>query len=696
MYIHDTMKDILQKDAQQRVAKLRAEIDKHRHAYHVLDAPTISDAAYDTLFAELEALERQHPNLVTPSSPTQRVGDAPLRGFTKVRHAVRQWSFDDVFALDELRAWEERLMRYGKLSAPPTYVAEMKIDGVKVVMTYENGEFVRAATRGDGVVGENVSANVKTIASVPMTLPQAVDVTVVGEVWMPKAAFARLNQERTAAGNAPFANPRNAAAGSLRQLDPRISAARKLDVFVYDIDALNPRETSCAAPATQWEELALLKDLHFKTNPHHRRCATIADVEAFYQSWIARRTQEDYEIDGVVVKVDSIALQQQLGYTAKSPRWGVAYKFPAEQATTVVEDIAVQIGRTGVMTPVAHLRPVRIAGTVVARATLHNEEEIKRLDLRIGDTVIIQKAGDIIPDIVTVMKGLRTGQERVFDMRRVSESVCGAPVEKRAIGDGAKMSAAYYCTNAASFAMRREQLAHFVSKKGLAVDGCGERIVAQLMEAGLVDDVADFFFLTRDDVMALDGFKATSADNLVSAIAAAREVECARLLFALGIAHVGEETAILLARFLAGDTYCGTTRTPAQVMAQMVAVTVAQWMQTDGIGEKVARSIVAWTQDLQHSHVMARLTEAGVRVRMPACNRALPLAGKTFVLTGTLVQMTRDAAKAKIRAAGGSVSSSVSAKTDYVVAGAKAGSKLAKARQLGVPILTEDAFLALL
>ncbi len=691
------MKNISQKDAKQRIVKLRAEIDKHRHAYHVLDAPTISDAAYDTLFAELEALEQQYPALVTPTSPTQRVGDVPLQSFAKVRHAVRQWSFDDVFAWDELCAWEERLMRYGALSEPPTYVAEMKIDGVKVIMTYENGVFVRAATRGDGVVGEDVSANIKTIASVPMVLPQAVDVTVVGEVWMSKVAFAHINQERVAAGDVPFANPRNAAAGSLRQLDPRISATRKLDVFVYDIDALDVRETSCVAPTTQWEELALLQDLHFKTNPHHQRCATLADVEAFYQSWITRRTQEDYGIDGIVVKVDSIALQRQLGYTAKSPRWGVAYKFPAEQATTVVEDIAVQIGRTGVMTPVAHLRPVRIAGTIVARATLHNEEEIKRLDLRIGDTVIIQKAGDIIPDIVAVIKSLRTGRERVFDMRRTSEAVCGAPVEKRAIGDGVKMSAAYYCTNTASFAMRREQLTHFVSKKGLAIDGCGERIVAQLMEAGLVDDVADFFFLTRDDVMALEGFKEKAATNLIKAIAAAKEVDLARLLFALGIAHVGEETAIVLARFLAdnSNTHCDAICTPDQVMTHMAEITTTQWMQIDGIGESVAHSIITWVQDAHNRHVMARLTEANVRVRMPVRDRTLPLAGKVFVLTGTLTQMTRDVAKEKIRAAGGSVSNSVSAKTDYVVAGIKAGSKLVKAQQRGIPILTEERFLAL-
>lgn len=701
---------------EERIDKLRREIDAHRHAYHVLDTPMISDAAYDALFVELEKLEEEHPKLVTEISPTQRVGDEPRKGFSKMTHAVRQWSFDDVFDREELMAWEGRLMRYGKLESVPKYVCEMKIDGVKVIITYEGGKFVRAATRGNGTVGEDITANVRTIQSVPMVLPVVIDVVVVGEVWMPKAEFERLNKERKESGTALFANPRNAAAGSLRQLDPRVSAARKLDVFIYDVDALDARGTDSIAPQSQWEELMFLEKLHFKTNPHHKQCATIADVEAFYRRWVSRKDGEAYDIDGIVIKVDRVALQERLGYTAKSPRWGVAYKFPAEQATTVVEDIAVQIGRTGVMTPVAHLRPVRVAGTTVARATLHNEDEIKRLDVRIGDTVIIQKAGDIIPDIVSVMTNLRTGKEQIFDMQVMSEIVCGAPVEKRIIGLKSKnVSAAYYCTNAQSFDMRREQLSHFVSKKGLDIDGLGEQIVAQLMEMDLVDDPADFFFLTREDVLLLEGFKEKSANNLVSAIALQKEIPLSRLIFALGISHVGEETAILVAHnfkkfqdkyyscHFCGDENLKFSRdkeinnsvTSKEICDVMQVVTQEQLIEIDGIGQKVAQSIVDWFGNEKNQHVLARMTEADVYVVLPEHSAKSVLAGKTFVLTGTLTQMTRDEAKDKIRTAGGNISSSVSAKTDYVIAGAKSGSKRAKAQALGVTILDESAFLAL-
>ncbi len=686
-------------DVKKRAEKLRAEINKHRHAYHVLDAPTISDAAYDALFAELESLEKEHPEIITPSSPTQRVGDEPRDGFEKVAHAVRQWSFDDVFSYDELVAWERRLVRYGHLKEPPSYVCEMKIDGVKVVMTYESGSLVRAATRGNGIVGEDITANVRTIRTVPLRLSKNIDIIVVGEVWMPKKEFKRINNERKQNGEPLFANPRNAAAGSLRQLDPRITAQRKLDVFVYDIDMIH----GINAPRTQWDELMLLKDLHFKVNPHSKRCATLSDVEAFYQSWISRRDKEEYDIDGIVIKVDSVELQKKLGYTAKSPRWGIAYKFPAEQATTVVEDIVVQIGRTGVVTPVAHLRPVRIAGTMVSRATLHNEDEIKRLDVRIGDTVIVQKAGDIIPDIVSVVKSLRTGKEKVFDMRAAAEAACGAPVQKRVIDEtsrSTKTSVAYYCTNTKSFSIRQRQLAHFVSKKGLDIDGLGERIVAQLMDAQLLDDPADFFFLTYDDVISLEGFKERAARNLINAIATRKKVSLARYIFALGIPYVGEETAILIANYIAQKVRArdGETTTLMSVddfFDIFETITDEELMAIDGIGQKVAHSVRAWFMDEHNRHMLMRMAHAGVQLILPRVAQR-KLAGKTFVLTGALTHMTRDEAKDKIRAAGGMVSSSVSAKTDYVVAGQKAGSKRVKAEVLGIPILSESEFLTLL
>ncbi len=683
-------------DVRDRVEKLRREIDKHRHAYHTLDAPLISDAAYDALVTELEELERRYPELITPDSPTQRVGDKVREGFAKVRHRHRQWSFDDVFDFAELHAWYERLQRFiAKLPAAqrqePSFVCELKIDGVKVILTYEKGRLRHAATRGDGVTGEDITDNIKTIKSIPLVLPQEVDIIVVGEVWMPKSEFERLNRQRRRAGESLLANCRNAAAGSLRQLDPRVTARRKLDAFFYDIDEVSG--ANLAAPETQSEELDLLRALNFKVNPHRRKCRSLAEIEEFYQHWLPIRDKEAYDIDGVVVKVDSVALQRALGYTAKSPRYAVAYKFPAEQAATVVEDIAVQIGRTGVLTPVAHLRPVRLAGTVVSRATLHNEEEIKRLDVRVGDTVIVQKAGDIIPDIVKVLKDLRPENSRKFDFLAVAREVCGAPVKQRAISEKEK-TVAYYCTNPDSFDIRRERLAHFVSKKGMDIDGLGERTVAQLMEEGLIDDPADIFFLRYEDLIELEGFREKAAYNLINSIERSRKTPLEKFLFALGIDYIGEETAVLISRFLTEKFFASAlTITPQELGEKAAALSVQDWSEVEGVGEKAAKSLKSYFGNEKNLKLLRRFTEAGLSLLVPKVEKKPgPLAGKTVVITGTLESFSREEAKEAVRRAGGKPASSVSVKTDFLLAGDKPGSKIAKARQLGVPIIDEKEF----
>ena len=502
-----------------RIAKLSREIDKNRRLYHVLDQPEITDEVYDSLTEELRKLEEQFPEFLSATSPTQRVGGQPLDKFVKVRHQVKQWSFDDVFSYEELVAWDKKVRRLlekqeetisdinpksqipnpkqiqnpkSKIQNSLEYVCEMKIDGLKMILTYEKGKFVRGATRGDGVIGEDVTQNLKTIQSIPLELSAEIDLIAVGECWLPKKELVRINKERAAKGEALFANTRNAAAGGVRQLDPRVAASRRLDSFIYDLDYLGGEggKGGVGFPQTQTEELKLLEKLGFKVNPHYRLCKNIDEVEKFYQEWTSKRHNQPYEIDGIVIKINSRTLQEALGYTGKSPRWGVAYKFPAEKVTTVVEDIKVQVGRTGALTPVAHLRPVLVAGSTVSRATLHNEDEIKRLDILICDTVVLHKAGDVIPEIVEVLKNLRTGKEKNFHMPKICP-ICGGGVKKEVVGGiGGKgkkeESAAHYCLNKKCFAIELENIIHFVSKKGFNIDGMGEKIVEQLMNEGLI------------------------------------------------------------------------------------------------------------------------------------------------------------------------------------------------------------------
>ena len=665
----------------ERYQKLVELINYHRYHYHVLDTPKISDEAYDSLFVELLLIEQNHPELVSNVSPSTRIGDKPLRAFTKVKHRVLQWSFDNVFTKEELFLWGERVGRYLKREtrfneAQLSFVCEPKIDGLKIILTYENGVFVQGATRGDGEIGENITQNLKAIQSIPLTLNKKVNIIVGGEAWLSHGEFERINKERKHNGEPLFANPRNAAAGSLRQLDPKITASRNLGSFIYDIEALSNADEIISNPSSQEEELDLLFNLGFKVARNFSVSKTLPDVVTYYEKWQKKREHEGYGMDGVVVKVNSIALQQALGYTGKAPRFAIAFKFPAEQAITVLEDILFQVGRTGVVTPVAHLRPVRIAGSVVSRATLHNEDQIKRLDLRIGDTVILQKAGDVIPEIVEVVSKLRTGHEKPFRFpKRIPQ--CG--------GDGSierpPAQAAYRCVNKTSFIQTSRKFHYFVSKKAFNIEGLGPRIVDVLLERGFVNTFDDIFTLTEGDLLTLPGFKEKSARNLIEAIEKARIITLSSFLIGLSIDHVGEETAYDLAKRF------GT-------IEALMKATREEIVQIDGVGDTVADSVYEWFLDNKNKTLVLRLQKY-ITIEKPKKTSRI-LAGKTFVVTGTLLRMTRDEAKDAIRERGGVVSSSVSERTDYVVAGENPGSKFTKARELDVRILKEEAFRKLL
>lgn len=664
----------------ERAFKLREVIRHHTYLYHVLDTPEISDEAYDTLLQELLLIEQEYPSLQTTDSPTQRVGAIVRDEFSKVRHKVPQWSFDNVFSPEELRAWGERIERHMERlrikKAAVAYTVEHKIDGLKIILEYEKGVFVRGATRGDGVVGEDITVNLRTINSIPLTLPEPVDIIVGGEAWLSHKELERINAERAVRGEALFANPRNAAAGSLRQLDSRVTAQRRLDTFMYDIYALSVSGTQITMPKTQGAELMLLKDLHFKVNPFWKTVGSIDEVVTEYHHWQKKRQSQAYEMDGVVVAVDDIQLQDRLGYTAKAPRYAIAFKFPAEQVTTVVEDIVLQVGRTGVLTPVAHLRPVRVAGSVVSRATLHNEDEISRLDVRVGDTVVLQKAGDVIPDIVRVLTELRSGKEKKFVFPKKVVACGGDGSIERVPG-----AAAWRCVSKDSFDQRARILAHFASKKALDIDGLGPSTVEALLRAGLVNTFDDFYTLRKGDLLELEGFGETSADNLLAAIEASKEVSLERLITGLSVPQVGEETARDLAREFTFE--------------QLRNASVTELTAVEGVGEVVATSIVEWFKNTANRTVLdALLTHISI-TRSSAPGSDI-LKGKTFVLTGTLEHLSREEAKERIRAHGGKVSSTVSAQTDYVVAGESAGSKLEKALELGITVLNEDEFASMM
>lgn len=666
------MRVMIPADVRIRYADLVKTINRYRILYHVYDREEISQAALDSLKHELAAIEEEYPTIVAPDSPSQRVAGKPLPGFKKVKHEVAQWSFNDIFDEGEAREFDARVRKFLRERYPganPTYACELKIDGLKVVLTYEKGILVNAATRGDGVVGEDVTHNIRTIDSVPLSLSRPVDIVVEGEVWMSTANLEKLNAARAKKGEPLFANPRNVAAGSIRQLDPKVAAARPLDMYVYDV-----AKTGEGFPSTQIEELDYLRALGFKVNPHHLFAKDIEEAIRFWEEWKKKGRHQAYWIDGIVLKVNERQYEEALGYTGKAPRFAIAFKFPAEQATTIVEEIALQVGRTGVLTPVAHLKPVRVAGTTVSRATLHNEDEITRLDVRIGDTVVLEKAGDVIPDIVSVVKDLRPKDSKPYKWP-THVAACG--------GDGrierVPGQAAWRCVDPESPERRKRAFAYFIGKSALDVVGLGKETAALLIEEGLVQTFDELFELEEGDLLPLPKFAEIKAKKTFDAIRkATKDVPLERLVTALSIPHVGEETARDLAQ------HFGT-------IAKLRAASIEKLLEVPQIGAIVAKSVHEWFANRTNAAYLDRLL-SHLTIR-PAHKRAAgKFTGTTFVFTGSLNTMTREEGEAKVRELGGTASGSVSKNTTYVVAGESAGSKLERARELGVTVLSEEQF----
>lgn len=703
----------------ERIEKLRDEINYHRYLYHVLDTQEISDAALDSLKHELARLEEAYPEFITPDSPTQRVGGAVLKGFKKVQHAVRMLSLQDVFSEEEFRAWEERISKvvpdFRKKLSRDGYFAELKADGFAVSLEYEDGVFVRGSTRGDGVTGEDVTENLKTIESIPLrlttdfesvwkikkhildlcerfpnikrifrALPRHIEVR--GEVYMAKNAFEAVNREQKKQGLSLYANPRNIAAGSIRQLDPKVAASRKLDFLAYDL-------VTDIGQHTHEEEHVIAQLLGFKTISLARRCRDINGIMEFWNEVQKKREKLPLLIDGIVAQVNNGKLFEQLGVVGKAPRGAVAFKFPAEEATTVVEDIIVQVGRTGVLTPVAVLKPVQIGGVTVSRATLHNYDEIQRLGLKIGDTVVIERSGDVIPKVKEALPRLRPKDARAFHMPRRCP-VCGSPV----IHHGGEV--AYRCSNTRCSAIEKETIYHFVSKYAFDIKGLGPKIIDVLVDNALIRDAADIFLLKKEDLEILERFGEKSASNLIESIERARTVDLWRFLYALGILHVGEETARLLARYISDRRLRTSDTVKISEIAQLFQeASVDELEKLQDVGPVVGKSIHEWFYEKRNIHFLERLEKAGVRIKATRDTRHATrdtLRGLSFVFTGELSGMTRDEAKEKVRELGADVSESVSKKTRYVVVGENPGSKYDKAKKLGVKILDEKEFLKIL
>lgn len=652
----------------EEIARLTGILEEANHQYYVLDAPTMADYEYDRLLRALEELEAAHPELASPLSPTRRVGGEALSRFEKVEHVVPLESLQDVFSPEEVAEFDQRLRE----TAPETvYSVEPKVDGLSVALEYVDGAFVRGATRGDGRVGEDVTENLKTIRAIPMRLGDAPARLIVrGEVFMPRAVFERLNQAREAEGTALFANPRNAAAGSLRQLDPSIAAARKLDILIFNLQLAEG-----VAFSTHGQTLDYLRRQKFKVIPY-RLCATLEEVQAEIRRIGAQRYDYSFDIDGAVVKLNDLSRRTMLGSTAKFPRWACAYKYPPEIKEAVLEDIVIQVGRTGVLTPKAVVSPVRLAGTTVTSATLHNQDFIAEKDIRIGDTVRIRKAGEIIPEILEVVRDKRPAGTSPYCLPGLCP-VCGAPVERDADG------VALRCTGAECPAQLTRNIAHFVSRNAMDIDGLGDAIVEQLIQRGQIQSPADIYYLKLEDLKSLWKNGSKAAQKLLDAIEASKANDVSRLIFALGIRQVGEKAAKLLARTFGS-------------LDGLMAASREELTQVRDIGGITAQNIVSWFASPQSQHMIQRLREAGVNFNAAAAQEDSRFAGLTFVLTGTLSQLTRDEATEKIEARGGKVSGSVSKKTTYVVAGENAGSKLNKANAFGIPVLTEDAFLEML
>ncbi|AVK86271.1 DNA ligase [Lysinibacillus sp. B2A1] len=659
-------------EIEQRIAELNKLLHKYGHAYYVLDQPVVADSVYDQLLHELIALEEANPSLIYPDSPTQRVGGAVVEGFKKVTHDYPMLSLSNAFNEADLREFDRKVRQ--AIGDHFSYVCELKIDGLAISLKYENGVFVQGATRGDGVVGEDITANLKTIRAIPLRLKEPITIEVRGEAYMPKKSFEALNTQRVDNGEELFANPRNAAAGSLRQLDPKIAASRQLSTFIYAIGG----DGEVYGIDGHAEMLDYLEDLGFSSNKERQRCSTIEEVLAFIDKWTENRSNLAYEIDGIVIKVDRFAHQDELGYTAKSPRWAIAYKFPAEEVVTTLLDIDLTVGRTGVVTPTAILTPVQVAGTTVQRASLHNEDLIREKDIRIGDTVIIRKAGDIIPQVVGVLLEQRPEDTVPYEMPK-NCPVCDSELIR------IEGEVALRCVNPACFAQIAESIKYFVSRNAMNIDGLGDKVVEQLLRAELIHDVSDLYHLTVEQLVELERMGEKSATNLVHAIQASKENSMERLLIGLGIRHVGEKAAKIVS-----ETY-GT-------MEAVMVATEEQLVEIYEIGDKMASSLVEYFSNEDARAVIGRLGEAGVNMiykgkRVEVTVGDNPFAGKTIVLTGKLEQLTRNEAKAKIEELGGIVTGSVSKKTDLVIAGADAGSKLTKAEQLGIEVWNEDSLI---
>ena len=665
----------------QRAEELRRELNYHNHRYYTLDDPVISDGQYDLLLRELREIETEHPELLTDDSPTQRVGGEPSSAFAEVEHSRPMLSLGNAFDFDELAAWHRRIS--GLLDGDAfDMVCELKIDGLAVNLTYEDGVLVQGATRGNGTTGEDVTRNLRTIRTIPLSLrgeaPSRLEVR--GEVYLPVDEFHRLNKGREERGEQLYANPRNTGAGTIRQLDPKVTAARNMQIWVYSLNSSEGTEHI----SSHWNALEWLGDVGFRINPNNKLCHTLEEVEDYYRYWLERRHDLPYEADGVVVKVSSLAMQEQLGVVGREPRWAIAYKFPAEQATTRLKQIVINVGRTGSLNPAAILEPVVVSGATVQHASLHNEEDIHRKDIRVGDTVIIERAGDVIPQVVGPVLAQRTGKEQVFRMpERCPE--CDTPVVK------AEDDAMHRCPNSSCPAQFFELLKHFVGKNAADIDGLGERWCGILIEKGMVSDVAGLYGLEKDKLLELDRMGDKLATRILANIEASKSRPLPRMLFALGMTHVGAEVADLLAQ-----NYLGIRDLANATEEDLTAI--------EGIGPKIAESIIAWFQAPENQEVVEKLLTAGVKLKQDSLPIAIaavpsegsPFGGLTFVVTGTLSAFSRKDAEAKIKELGGKVTSSVTKKTSYVVVGESPGSKVATAEKLGIPILDEDAFLRVL
>jgi len=658
---------------EERIRSLRQQLDHHNYRYYVLDSPEVSDAEYDRLMLELQQLESEHPQFVTPDSPTQRVGAAPVEAFGVVEHPVPLLSLGNAFNDEELHNWYTRIRKLLD-DEPIEFVCELKMDGLAVALTYIDGQLATGATRGDGHQGENITQNIKTIRSIFLRAPESAPrrFEVRGEVFLSKDGLQRVNRERSEAGQALFANPRNAAAGSLRQLDSRITARRPLDIYIY---ALGYSDEPLGE--THWETMQKLKELGFKINPENALLSHISEVQDYYHKWVEQREHLPYEADGVVVKVNSLGQQEKLGFVGREPRWAIAYKFPATQATTKLLDIGINVGRTGSINPYAILEPVSVGGVLIKRAALHNEEDIRRKDLRIGDTVIVQRAGEVIPEVVAPVVSKRTGEEKSFVLPTHCPE-CHAPIVKT---EGEVM---VRCPNAACPAQIRELLKHFVSRGAMDIDKIGEKMAEALLDAGLIKDVADLYYLDLDQILGLERMASRSASNVLESIEKSKSRPLSRIIFALGIRYIGSETADILAKEFGS-------------IDNLMHATSDDLLAIPGIGPKAAESVVTFFAQESNRGIIRKLQQAGVNMKAEQVGPTQPkLAGMEFVLTGKLESLTRTQAEARIRELGGGVGSSVSKKTTHVVAGADTGSKLAKAQSLGTTILSEAEFLKMM